>query len=215
MTGAGPKDPVAALRPLPVPVETAADPNAMAGSRRAPTNLALSLADELESRLSEWLKSRALGPGPNGHLRNDVAGRHYQAGLRPRHVALLTSLGGRTAHRATYALLVWGRAGVGMDSARQKHPWTVGLDEKHLAAQARTEDGLRAITALGEHPNPAGPAVEFLLAYRTAVYLGVLSGSPPSHAERVSDPHPQDRRFQLSTLAVSSARSSPRARARP
>jgi hypothetical protein len=141
----------------------------------APSNPSISLADEVQALLGEWLKRRDLVRGPNGLPLNDVPDWEHQAALWPGGVAVYTTIEGRTIYVAKHALPVWGRVGRGMDFAWQKHPFEVGMDEKKRVAGAPRPDRQEVISkgAPGLHRTREGPGVDYLLAFYLAQYLGV------------------------------------------
>lgn len=156
-------------------VQTPAERAAMAASPSSP-NSRISLTDEIKALLNEWLIRRSLVLGPNGLPRNDVANWQYQSQLWPGGVSLYASLGGNPHWVANFALPITGRIGRGMDFMWQRDPFQVGMDEKirRPGAPPPTETEVLASGAPGIHRLREGSAVDYLLAYYMAVYLGVV-----------------------------------------
>ncbi len=156
-------------------VQTPADRAAVAASLSSP-NSRINLTAEIQSLLNEWLIRRSLVMGPNGLPRNDVAKWEYQSLLWPRDVSLYASLGGNPKWISNFALPLWGRVGQGMDFMWQRHPFQVGMDEKIRRPGAPPPDQMEVLQngAPGIHRLREGSAVDYLLAYYMAVYLGLL-----------------------------------------
>lgn len=156
-------------------VQIPADRAAVAASLSSP-NSRINLTAEIQSLLNEWLIRRSLVMGPNGLPRNDVARWDYQSQLWPRDVSLYASLGGNPKWISNFALPLWGRVGQGMDFMWQRHPFQVGMDEKIRRPGAPAPDQMEVLQngAPGNHRLREGAAVDYLLAYYMAVYLGLL-----------------------------------------
>jgi hypothetical protein len=159
-------------------VQTPAERTAMANSP-APTNTQISLADEIRSLLADWLV-RLNDPeikGPNGLPRDDIADWEYQSRLWPRDVLLYAPLAGGKPHWvAQYALPPSKRIGRGMDFMWQREPFQAAMSESLRKPGAPPPDITEVLNsgAGGLMRLREGPAVDYLLAYYMAVYLGVL-----------------------------------------
>jgi hypothetical protein len=156
-------------------VQAPADRAAMAADP-APATPGVSLANEIQSLLNEWLIRRNRIMGPNGLPRNDVAYWEYQRDLWPRGVSLYAALGGKPKWISNNALPIWGRIGRGMDFMWQRDPFQVGMDEGMRRPGAPPPDQMEILRngAQGIHRLREGAAVDYLLAYYLAVYLGVI-----------------------------------------
>lgn len=160
---------------LHVLVQSPAERAAAATSLSSP-NSRISLAEEIKALLNEWLIRRSLVLGPNGLPRNDVADWQYQSQLWPRDVSLYASLGSNPKWIANFPLPIWGRIGRGMDIMWQRDPFQVGMDEKIRRPGTPAPDQKEVLEngAPGNHRLREGAAVDYLLAYYMAVYLGVI-----------------------------------------
>jgi hypothetical protein len=156
-------------------VQAPGDRAAMAAGP-APATPGISLANEVQSLLNEWLIRRTRIMGPNGLPRNDVAYWEYQRDLWPRGVSLYAPLGGKPKWISNNALPIWGRIGRGMDFMWQRDPFQVGMDENMRRLGAPPPDQMEILRngAQGIHRLREGAAVDYLLAYYLAVYLGVI-----------------------------------------
>jgi hypothetical protein len=156
-------------------VQVPADRAGMAAGP-APATPGVSLANEIQSLLNEWLIRRNRIMGPNGLPRNDVAYWEYQRDLWPRGVSLYAALGGKPKWISNNALPIWGRIGRGMDFMWQRDPFQVGMDEGMRRPGAPPPDQMEILRngAQGIHRQREGAAVDYLLAYYLAVYLGVI-----------------------------------------
>lgn len=156
-------------------VQTPAERAAIAASPSSSNSLT-SLTDEIKALLNGWLIRRSRVLGPNGLPRNDVADWQYQSRLWPRDVSLYASFGQNPKWIANFALPIWGRVGQGMDFMWQRHPFQVGMDEKMRRPGAPPPDQTEVLEngAPKQHRLREGAAVDYLLAYYLAVYLGVL-----------------------------------------
>jgi hypothetical protein len=148
----------------------------------APTTPAyptITLADEIRSLLADWLV-RLNDPqikGPNGLPRDDIADVEYQIQLWPRDVILYApSTGGRPHWVAQYALSPSKRIGRGMDFMWQREPFQVAMSESLRKPGAPPPEQTEVLNsgAGGLMRLREGPAVDYLLAYYLAVYLGVI-----------------------------------------
>jgi hypothetical protein len=144
----------------------------------APTNTQISLAEEIRSLLADWLVRLSSVKGPNGLPRDDIADWKSQSLLWPRDVILYTPFAGGKPHWiAQYALPPSKRIGRGMDFMWQREPFQVGMSESLRRAGALPPDQTEVLNsgAGGLSRLREGPAVDYLLAYYLAVYLGVIS----------------------------------------
>ena len=159
-------------------VQTPTERLAIANSP-APTNVQISLADEIRSLLAEWLV-RLNDPeikGPNGLPRDDIADWQYQSGLWPRDVTLYAPLdGSKPRWVAQYALPISKRIGRGMDFMWQREPFQVAMSESLRKSGAPPPDQTEILNsgAGGLMRLREGPAVDYLLAYYMAAYLGLV-----------------------------------------
>jgi hypothetical protein len=162
-------------------VQSPAERAAMANSP-APTTPAyptITLADEIRSLLADWLV-RLNDPqikGPNGLPRNDIADWEYQSRLWPRDVTLYAPIdGSRPRWVAQYALPISKRVGRGMDFMWQREPFQAAMSESIRKLGAPPPDITEVLNsgAGGLMRLREGPAVDYLLAYYLAVYLGVI-----------------------------------------
>jgi hypothetical protein len=147
---------------------TAASPSA--------SNPEISLREEIQSILAEWLERRTRVASVSGLPLNLVAAPPYQASLWPQNVALYTSTHLSRSYQARYALPVWGRIGRGMDFMWERSPFDVGFK---FHDPSRPECTVMPPTAgqileCGSAPRREGPGVDYLLAYWLGAYLEVL-----------------------------------------
>lgn len=159
-------------------VQTPAERAAMANSP-APTNAGISLAEEIRSLLADWLVrlNDTDIKGPNGLPRNDIANWQDQSGLWPRDVTLYAPLdGSKPRWVAQYALPISKRIGRGMDFMWQREPFQAAMSESLRKPGAPPPDQTEILNsgAGGLMRLREGPAVDYLLAYYMAAYLGLV-----------------------------------------
>ena len=152
------------------------------------SNPDISLSDEIETLLGEWLERRERTAGPNGLPRNVLADFQYQAALHPEHVSTYTTIAGKTPKLAEYALPIWGRVGDGMDFMWQRQPFGViaagcilGWNPDIAQFPEKQQRGVLPIPDAEfrrECGNDArkreGAGVDYLLTYWMGAYLGIL-----------------------------------------
>jgi hypothetical protein len=162
-------------------VQAPGDRAVVAGSTAptTPTFPTITLADEIRSLLADWLV-RLNDPqvkGPNGLPRDDIADWQFQSGLWPRDVTLYAAIdGSRPRWVANYALPISKRIGRGMDFMWQREPFQAAMSESKRTPGAPPPDQMEVLNsgAGGLMRLREGPAVDYLLPYYLAVYLGVI-----------------------------------------
>jgi hypothetical protein len=131
---------------------------------------ALSLGDEAKSLLGEWLTRLALAHSAAGlptYAVSDITAA-YLAALGPSSTSVYTALDGGRRCSATYALPVWARNPSGSDFIWQREPFKTGIPLASCGGR------VTAGTLQPGAPRFETPAVDYLLAYWLAVYVGVL-----------------------------------------
>ncbi len=142
-------------------------------------NPGLTLAQEVQTVLGQWLVRRGRVAGPDGQPRNDLADVPGLLALWPDEVTPYSSLEGATSCQARYPVPLPARVGNGMDFMWQRSPFGTALPTAKCGVGSRpTEADLRANGAAD--PRREGPAVDYLLAYWAAAYLGVVPVPPPA-----------------------------------
>jgi hypothetical protein len=134
------------------------------------SNPHLSLAEEIKGTLAEWVARLDKVKSPSGLPTDKVPNPDYLLGLWP-DVKLYTTISGGKVYISPFALAVDKRIGDGMGFAWERDPFRVGLRPgPHNTAPTTVDAG-------AGDPLREGPAVDYLLAYWLAVYLGVLPGA--------------------------------------
>lgn len=152
-----------------------APPSQRAGVLQQPSaaNGGLTLGQEIQTVLEQWLVRRSRVPGPDGQPRNDLPDPQTLLSLWPNDVTPYTSLEGATSCQAKFAIPVSARTGNGMDFVWQRSPFGTSIPSSKCRGTARpTEQDLRTNGAADAQRE--GPAVDYLLAYWAAAYVGAV-----------------------------------------
>jgi hypothetical protein len=134
------------------------------------SNPDLNLADEIKGTLAEWLARLEHVKAPTGLPTDKVPDPGALVALWPEAIHYHTLDGGQP-YLAPFPMPVDTRIGDGMDFAWERDPFQLGLK-----AGPNNAAPTKADASLAGDPLREGPAVDYLLAYWLAVYLGVLPG---------------------------------------
>jgi hypothetical protein len=143
--------------------------------RRAPSqsNPDVTLEEEVQLVLGEWVRRWMLVKGPNGGPLHKVADAAHQLQLWPDDFGKFKLLDGRTFCLAKYALPVDGRMGKDKDFMWQREPFRISVSAAGCKRSPRPD--AEQILKLGSRSSKReSPGIDYLLAYWFAVYLGIL-----------------------------------------